>query len=148
MVDGAALSIDGVLGNKSVQLGDYLKAGTRIPAVVPIDALYVDANFKETQIEPLRVAGAVTLDVDAVPDHPVHGTIASLAPASGATFSLLPPENTTGNFTKIVQRVPVRIELPHDDLVTGLLRPGLSVVVTADRRRMPQDAGVLATARP
>ena len=95
-------------------------------AVVPLDRLYVEANFKETQLASLKV--------DAYPDTPLDGTVESLAPASGSTFSLLPPENATGNFTKIVQRVPVRIALPPDNPLADRLRPGLSVVVTADLR--------------
>ena len=127
--------IDGVIGNKRVQVGDYLKVGQQLMTIVPLDELYVEANFKETQLAGMRVGDEVRLEVDAYPETPLTGTIESLAPATGSTFSLLPPENATGNFTKVVQRVPVRITLPADNPLTGLLRPGLSVVVTADRRR-------------
>lgn len=126
--------IDGVIGNRRVQLGDYLKVGQQLMTVVPLAELYVEANFKETQLAGMQVGDRVRLKVDAYPDTPLTGTIQSLAPASGSTFSLLPPENATGNFTKVVQRVPVRIALPRPNPLEGLLRPGLSVVVTADRR--------------
>ena len=125
---------DGVVGAKAVQPGDYVKVGQQLMAVVPLHRLYVEANFKETQLAGLKVGGRVRLKVDAYPDAPLDGTVESLAPASGSTFSLLPPENATGNFTKIVQRVPVRIALPPDNPLADRLRPGLSVVVTADRR--------------
>jgi membrane fusion protein (multidrug efflux system) len=127
--------IDGVVGNRGVQVGDYVRVGARLMAVVPVAELYVEANFKETQLRRVRVGAPVRLRVDAYPDTPIDGTVVSLAPASGSTFSLLPAENATGNFTKVVQRVPVRIELPPDHPLRGLLRPGLSVVVTADLRR-------------
>ncbi|MFO1037014.1 MAG: HlyD family secretion protein [Geminicoccaceae bacterium] len=127
--------IDGVVGNKAVQVGDYLKPGQQLMAVVPMDALYIEANFKETQIARMRSGAKVQLKLDAYPDQPLEGTIESFAPASGSTFSLLPPENASGNFTKIVQRVPVRIALPRDNPLNGRLRPGLSVVVTADTRQ-------------
>jgi membrane fusion protein (multidrug efflux system) len=127
--------IDGVIGNRSVQLGDYTKAGEQLMVIVPIDRLYVEANFKETQLRRMRVGSPVSIEVDAFPDVALEGTVESLAPASGSTFSLLPPENATGNYTKIVQRVPVRIALPAGNALAGQLRPGLSVVVTADVRR-------------
>ena len=125
---------DGVVGAKAVQSGDYVKVGQQLMAVVPLGRLYVEANFKETQLAGLRIGGHVRLKVDAYPDTPLDGTVESLAPASGSTFSLLPPENATGNFTKIVQRVPVRIALPPANPLADRLRPGLSVVVTADLR--------------
>lgn len=125
---------DGIVGNRSVQVGDYVKVGARLMTVVPVDGLHVEANFKETQLGGLRVGAPVRLEADAYPGSVIEGTVASLAPASGSTFSLLPAENATGNFTKIVQRVPVRIELPREHPLRGLLRPGLSVVVTADAR--------------
>ena len=130
--------IDGVIGNKRVQLGDYLKVGQQLMTIVPLEDLHVEANFKETQLGGMQVGGTVRLEIDAYPETPLTGTIESLAPASGSTFSLLPPENATGNFTKVVQRVPVRIALPRPNPLLGLLRPGLSVVVTADRRHAGQ----------
>ncbi|RUW82874.1 HlyD family secretion protein, partial [Mesorhizobium sp. M8A.F.Ca.ET.059.01.1.1] len=99
--------------------------------------LYIVANFKETQLARLVPGEKVNISVDAIDGHPIQGTVSSLAPASGAVFSLLPPENATGNFTKVVQRVPVRIDVPADALKTGKLRAGLSVVVAVDSRTAP-----------
>ena len=122
--------LDGVVGNRLAQLGVLARPGVQLMVVVPLGALYVDANFKETQLRHMRPGQVARVAVDAFPDLDLVGRIGSLAPASGSRFSLLPPENATGNFTKIVQRVPVRIFLPPS---TGL-RPGLSVVVTVDTR--------------
>lgn len=129
---------DGVIGNVAVQVGDLVSAGQRLAALVPVDQLYIDANFKETQIANLVPGSKVQIHVDAYEDHPIEGTVASIAPASGAVFSLLPAENATGNFTKITQRVPVRIKLPADALAKGNLRAGLSVVVDVDTRTAPE----------
>ncbi len=126
--------VDGVVGNLSVAVGDYVTPGKRLLAVVPLSAVYIEANFKETQIEHLAPGSHVEIDVDAYPDRPLVGTVESIAPASGAVFSLLPPENATGNFTKVVQRLPVRIAVPADAATAGWLRPGLSVSVSADPR--------------
>ena len=128
---------DGVVGNLAVQTGDLVSGGARLASLVPTDALYVDANFKETQLSKLVPGEKVTIRVDAMDGAPIIGTIESLAPASGSVFSLLPAENATGNFTKVVQRVPVRIALPADALASGKLRAGLSVVVEADTRTVP-----------
>ena len=122
--------LDGVVGNRMAQLGVLARPGVQLMAVVPLGALYVDANFKETQLRHMRPGQVVRLAVDAFPDLDLVGRVGSLAPASGSRFSLLPPENATGNFTKIVQRVPVRILLPP----SSGLRPGLSVTVTVDTR--------------
>jgi membrane fusion protein (multidrug efflux system) len=121
--------IDGVIGNRAVQVGDYVQTGTRLASLVPLDDVYIDANFKETQLARLKPGQPVSVSVDAVPDHDITGTVASVAPASGSVFSLLPPDNATGNFTKIVQRLPVRIHLPASVTSQRLLRPGMSVVV-------------------
>jgi len=129
--------VDGVIGNKAVQVGSYVKADTRLAALVPLDSVHIDANFKETQLIHLRPGQQVRLAVDAFPEHDINGTIQSIAPAAGSVFSLLPPENATGNFTKIVQRVPVRIAVDPEALRQGLLRPGLSVVVDVDTRTGP-----------
>lgn len=129
---------DGVVGNLAVQTGDLVSAGSRLAALVPTNALYVDANFKETQLGALKPGEQVTIHVDALKD-PITGTVSSIAPASGSVFSLLPPENATGNFTKVVQRVPVRITLPQDVLDSGVLQAGLSVTVDADTRTAPQN---------
>jgi membrane fusion protein (multidrug efflux system) len=128
---------DGVVGNRSVELGDLVSPGQKLAAVVPLDKLYIVANFKETQLARLVPGEKVKVSVDALADHDFTGTVSSLAPASGAMFSLLPPENATGNFTKVVQRVPVRIEVPKDVLDAGRLRAGLSVVVDVDSRTAP-----------
>ena len=133
---------DGVVGNRSVQEGDLVSPGQKLMALVPTRQLYIDANFKETQIQHLVVGSKVNVHVDAYSDHPIVGTVTSISPASGSVFSLLPPENATGNFTKVVQRVPVRIALPQDALDTGRLRAGLSVVVDVDTRTAPDRAGL------
>jgi membrane fusion protein (multidrug efflux system) len=126
--------VDGVVGNKGVEVGQYVRPGTQLLSVVPLPKVYVVANFKETQLAEMRVGQTVTLSVDAFPGQRLTGKVESFAPASGAEFSLLPPENATGNFTKIVQRVPVRIAVPADNQLSGLLRPGLSVGVAVDTR--------------
>ncbi len=126
--------VDGVFSNRAVQTGDYVQTGQRIASLVPLDDVYVDANFKETQLERLRPGQPVSISVDALSDHAIAGRIASLSPASGAVFSLLPPDNATGNFTKIVQRLPVRIEVPADVAARQVLRPGMSVVVSVNTK--------------
>jgi membrane fusion protein (multidrug efflux system) len=129
--------IDGVVGNRGVRVGQYVKAGTQMLSLVPTD-VHVVANFKETQLDRMRPGQQVAISVDAFPSEKLIGTVESFAPASGAEFSLLPEENATGNFTKIVRRVPVRIALPEGNPLHGLLRPGLSVVVDVDTRTGPQ----------
>jgi membrane fusion protein (multidrug efflux system) len=124
--------IDGVVGNRSVQVGQLVRMGEQLLSVVPLDTIYVVANFKETQIADMRRGQPVRISVDAFPGRVIVGELDSFAPASGAQFSLLPPENATGNFTKIVQRVPVKIALPKNDPVVGALRPGLSVEASVD----------------
>ena len=126
--------VDGVVGNKGVQTGQYVKVGTQLMAVVPLPQVYIVANFKETQLENMRPGQPVEISIDAYPNHKLIGTVESFAPASGAVFSLLPPENATGNFTKVVQRVPIRIAVPKENALAGLLRPGLSVEVSVDTR--------------
>lgn len=128
---------DGVVGNRSVEQGDLVSPGQKLAVIVPMDKLYIVANFKETQLGRLVPGEKVRVSVDAIDGHDFEGTVSSLAPASGAVFSLLPPENATGNFTKVVQRVPVRIDVPADVLKTGRLRAGLSVVVAVDSRTAP-----------
>ena len=128
---------DGVVGNLSVERGDMITAGQKLAVIVPMDKLYIIANFKETQLAKLVPGEKVRISVDASSDSEFEGTVSSLAPASGAVFSLLPPENATGNFTKVVQRVPVRIDVPADVLKSGRLRAGLSVVVDVDSRTAP-----------
>jgi membrane fusion protein (multidrug efflux system) len=129
--------IAGVVGNRAGRVGQYVKPGTQLLSLVPLPHVYVTANFKETQLTHMRPGQPAEISVDAYPDQPLTGRIESFAPASGAQFSLLPPDNATGNFTKIVQRVPVRIALPADGPLARLLRPGLSVTVTVDTRAEP-----------
>ena len=118
----------GIIGNRSVQVGQLVKPGSVLAYLVPSDGLFVEANFKETQIERMQPGQPVEIRVDAYPDHAFEGTVDSFAPASGAEFSLLPPENATGNFTKIVRRVPVKIQF-RSGTDLSRLRPGLSTVV-------------------
>ncbi len=125
---------DGVVGNKAVQPGQLVQPGTRLLALVPLDTVYVEANFKETQLARLAAGQPVEVTLDALGSRRFEGRVASVAPASGAQFSLLPPENATGNFTKIVQRVPVRIALPREAAAEGVIRPGFSAVVSVDTR--------------
>ncbi len=135
---------DGVIGNLAVQTGDLVSAGKRLAALVPLTELYVEANFKETQIGNLEPGSKVRVHVDAYEEHDLVGTVTSLAPASGSVFSMLPAENATGNFTKVVQRVPVRIALPEEALAQGRLRAGLSVVVDVDTRTAPSGDALAA----
>jgi membrane fusion protein (multidrug efflux system) len=127
----------GVVGNRAARVGQYVKPGTPLAALVPLPHVYISANFKETQLTHMRPGQPAEIAVDAYPSQTITGTIESFSPASGAQFSLLPPDNATGNFTKIVQRVPVRIALPSDAPLLRLLRPGLSVTVSVDTRREP-----------
>ncbi len=126
--------IDGVVGNRAMQVGDYVQTGQRLASLVPLTGVYVDANFKETQLARLRPGQPASISVDALPDHDITGTVASVSPASGSVFSLLPPDNATGNFTKIVQRLAVRIRLPDAVAEKRLLRPGMSVVVDVNTK--------------
>lgn len=125
--------IDGVVGNRAVQIGQYVQPGRQLLVIVPT-RVWIEANFKETQIARMRPGQKVEVKVDAFPDTPLEGRVESFAPASGAEFSLLPPENATGNFTRVVQRLPVRIALPEAHPLKGRLVPGLSAVVTVDTR--------------
>ena len=126
--------IDGVIGNRAIQTGDYVQTGQRLASLVPLNEVYVNANFKETQVAHLRPGQTASIAVDALPEHTIQGTVESFSPASGSVFSLLPPDNATGNFTKIVQRLPVRIRVPADVAREGLLRPGMSVVVSVNTK--------------
>ncbi|WP_249674236.1 HlyD family secretion protein [Pseudomonas abieticivorans] len=126
--------VDGVIGNRRARVGAFAAAGTQLLAVVPASGLWVDANFKEDQLAEMRAGQAVVIRADVLPGKTFHGHLDSLAPATGAQFSVLPPENATGNFTKIVQRVPVRIFLDPADAVLGQLRPGLSVTAAVDTK--------------
>ena len=126
--------IDGTVGARSLRPGQYVQAGTALMAVVPLKSVYVVANFKETQLTHVSAGEPVDLEIDTFPGRTVHGHVDSLSPASGLEFALLPPDNATGNFTKIVQRIPVKIVLAADDPLLGRLRPGMSVVATINTK--------------
>jgi membrane fusion protein (multidrug efflux system) len=126
--------ITGVVGNRSARTGAYASIGTQLVSIVPAQGLWIDANFKESQLARMQAGLRAKVTADVQPGHEFVGHVASLAPATGAEFSVLPAENATGNFTKIVQRVPVRIILDGDASTLGRLRPGLSVSVDVDER--------------
>lgn len=130
---------DGTVGVRTVQIGQYVQPGTQLMAVVPLHAVYITANYMETQLTHVRPGQSVTIEVDTFPGTVLHGHVDSMAPASGQQFALLPPDNATGNFTKIVQRIPVKIALDSDDPLAGRLRPGMSVEPTIDTKP-PSDA--------
>lgn len=126
---------DGVVGNRGIDLGEYVGAGTKLISLVPLDEVYVIANFKETQVQHFRPGMKVDLSVDMIGGAHVKGEIDSIAPAAGSEFALLPTENATGNFTKIVQRIPVRIRIDLPEAADGpRIRPGTSVVVEVNTR--------------
>jgi membrane fusion protein (multidrug efflux system) len=126
--------VDGTIGNRSAHLGGYATAGAQLVSIVPANGLWVDANFKEDQLAHMRPGETVSIIADVLPGQKITGHVASIAPATGATFSVLPAENATGNFTKIVQRVPVRILLDGSASQLGLLRPGLSVTASVNTK--------------
>lgn len=126
--------VDGVVGDLSARVGERINGGVRLLSLVPLERVYVEANFKETQLTAMKVGQEATIEADAFPDHALKGRIDSLSPASGAEFALLPPDNATGNFNKIVQRVPVKIALDVPAELAGSLRPGMSVEVSIDTR--------------
>lgn len=124
---------DGVIGNRTVRVGQFVRVGQQVMVLVPLGSVYIVANFKETQVGKMHPGQTATIKVDAYPDATVTGRVLSVSPAAGSRFSMLPPENATGNFTKIVQRVPVKIAL--DPLPAGLrLVPGMSVEAEIDVR--------------
>lgn len=137
--------IDGVVGNRTLRVGQYVQAGTQLMSVVPVASAYIVANFKETQLTDVRKGQAVDIDVDMFPGHVVHGHVDSIAPASGQEFALLPPDNATGNFTKVVQRIPVKIVLDGNNANVDL-RPGMSVIPTIETRSTPRTVEANATA--
>ena len=124
--------IDGYVSNRAAQVGAYVKQGAYMVSVIPAAGLWVDANFKEDQLARIRPGQMATLRTEVLPHQPFHGRVLSLAHGTGAVFSVIPPENATGNFTRIVQRVPVRIELDPRDAGVEMLRPGLSVTASVD----------------
>lgn len=126
--------IEGFIGNRAAQVGSYVKPGSYLLTIVPAHGLWVDANFKEDQLGAMLIGEPATVMPDVLPDHVFHGHVISVAPGTGAIFSVIPPENATGNFTKIVQRVPVRIALDPSDGSLGRIRPGLSTTASVDTR--------------
>jgi membrane fusion protein (multidrug efflux system) len=125
--------VEGTVGARTLRVGQFVQAGTQLMAVVPLDAVYVIANFKETQLTHVRNGQPVDVRIDSFHGTKLKGHVDSLSPASGLEFALLPPDNATGNFTKIVQRVPVKIVL-DDHSLTGLLRPGMSAEPTVNTK--------------
>ncbi len=130
--------IDGYVGNRAAEIGAYVSGGAYLVTIIPAHDLWVDANFKESQLEHMTPGEAASVVADVLPDHVFHGHVVSVAPATGAVFSVIPPENATGNFTKIVQRVPVRIKLDDDPMLRAL-RPGVSTTVGVDTRSLSGD---------
>ena len=129
-----AAPVDGVVGARTLRVGQYVQAGTQLMAVVPLAQAYIVANFKETQLANVRPGQKVEIEVDTFPGRPLHGRVDSLAPASGQEFALLPPDNATGNFTKVVQRIPVKITIEPDSAFADQLRPGMSVYPSIDTK--------------
>ncbi|WET74743.1 HlyD family secretion protein [Rhizobium croatiense] len=132
-------AVDGTVGARSIRVGQYVTSGTQLMAVVPLHAVYVVANFKETQLTYVRPGQSVEIKVDSFPDMSIKGHVDSVSPASGLEFSLLPPDNATGNFTKIVQRIPVKIVI-DDEALSGLLRSGMSVEPEVDTKAAQSEA--------
>jgi membrane fusion protein (multidrug efflux system) len=132
--------VDGTFSNRLVSTGDFIVVGQRLGNVVPLDDVFIDANFKETQLKRIRPGQPVTISVDAYGHRKFAGFVDSISPAAGSVFTLLPPDNATGNFTKIVQRLPVRVRVPKDVARQNLLRAGMSVYATVDTRAGAKDA--------
>ena len=124
--------ISGKIGNRSAQTGQFVRPGMHLLAIVPMNEVWIEANFKETQLARVTPGQPVKIAIDSFPGATIEGRVESLSPASGAEFSLLPPQNASGNFSKIVQRIPIRIALPERHALSGLLRPGMSAVVSID----------------
>jgi len=132
--------VDGTFSNRLVNAGDFIQAGQRLANVVPLDDVFIDAIYKETQLKRIRPGQPVNISVDAYGHRKFAGVVDSISPAAGSVFTLLPPDNATGNFTKIVQRLPVRIRVPKDVAKQNLLRAGMSVYTTVDTREGAPDA--------
>jgi membrane fusion protein (multidrug efflux system) len=139
--------IDGVVGNRSLRTGQFVQAGTQLMSLVPTAGAYVVANFKETQLTDVRAGQAVDIAVDMFPGQIVHGRVDSIAPASGQEFALLPPDNATGNFTKVVQRIPVKIALDGDRNASVALRPGMSVIPTVETKSQARERAAIAASK-
>ena len=135
---------DGAISNRKIEPGMYLEAGWPMMSLVPLQKTWVIANFKETQLENVRPGQPALIEIDAYPNHPVTGRVDSIAPASAAEFSLLPPQNTTGNFVKVVQRIPVRILYDLPSTLQGRVVPGMSVVITIDTNDYGEDPTLVA----
>jgi membrane fusion protein (multidrug efflux system) len=133
-------TLAGRVGDRSVRVGQYAQPGTRLMTIVPVQDVYLVANFKETQIGLMRAGQPATIHVDALSGTDLHGTVVSFSPGTGSQFALLPPQNATGNFTKIVQRVPVRIHIDAGQETRAVLVPGLSVTVRVDTRSGQESA--------
>jgi membrane fusion protein, multidrug efflux system len=125
-------SVEGIVGDNSARVGQFVQPGTRLMSIVPVQSVYLVANFKETQIKHMRIGQKATFKVDAIGGKEIDAEVESFAPGTGSQFALLPPENATGNFIKIVQRVPVRLHVLAPKDLSDRLLPGLSVVVTVD----------------
>jgi membrane fusion protein, multidrug efflux system len=132
--------VEGIFSNRIVNVGDFVTMGQRLGNVVPLEDVFIDANYKETQLKRIRPGQPATISVDAYGHRKFAGVVESISPAAGAVFTLLPPDNATGNFTKIVQRLPVRIRVPKTVARQNLLRAGMSVYATVDTRAGAKDA--------
>ena len=133
--------VDGMVGERGVRAGQYVRPGVQVISVVPLDTVWVVANYKETQLTRVAIGQPASITVDTFPGVVVTGHVDSISPASGSQFSLLPPDNATGNFTKVVQRIPVKIVLDRGHPLSGRLLPGMSVIATihTDRSRRRHD---------
>jgi membrane fusion protein (multidrug efflux system) len=125
-------SMDGRVGDKTVRVGQYVQPGTAMMTVVPVQNIYLVANFKETQLSRMRAGQPATIKVDALGGKALHGVVESFSPGTGAQFALFPPNNATGNFTKVVQRIPTRIRIDAGPQARKVLAPGLSATVSVD----------------
>jgi membrane fusion protein (multidrug efflux system) len=139
--------VDGGVGNRSLRVGQYVQAGTQLMSIVPTEAAYIVANYKETQLTGVQPGQPVDVAVDMFPGQVFKGRVESLAPASGQEFALLPPDNATGNFTKVVQRIPVKIVLDAGSALSVVLRPGMSVTPTIDTKAHESQVATAAASR-
>ena len=139
---------DGLVGQRQVRLGQFVNVGTQLIAVVPLPNVWITANYKETQMTNIRAGQPASVTVDAFPDLKLTGRVESWSPGTGSTFALLPPDNATGNFTKVVQRVPVKIVLDSNASLGALVRPGMSVEATVDTGAGPAKSAGAATSAP
>ena len=139
---------DGLVGQRQVRLGQFVNVGTQVIAVVPLPNIWVIANYKETQMTNVRLGQPARISVDAFPDLKLTGHVDSWSPGTGSTFALLPPDNATGNFTKVVQRVPVKLVLDQNESLGSLVRPGMSVEATIDTGAPPGQSGAAASVAP